>query len=157
FVTSAESLGVPERFNAASHFVDRNVADGRGGKVAIECGDERVTYDQLLRNVNRTGTALRTLGVRPEERVLLLMLDGPAFAYAFFGAIKIGAVPVPLNTLWKPADYAHVIADSRASVVIVSPELAASIDAVPAERRKQLRHVITSIDTLLAQGEPELD
>ena len=56
--------------------------------------------------MNRCGSALRErLGVRPEERVLLLLLDGPAFVYTFFGAIKIGAVPVPLNTLWKPADY----------------------------------------------------
>ena len=58
--------------------------------------------------MNRFGSALRRLGVRPEERVLLLLLDGPEFVYSFFGAIKIGAVPVPLNTLWKPADYQYV-------------------------------------------------
>jgi len=156
-VRTAESLGVPERFNAAAHFVDRNVAVGRGAKVAIECGDERVTYDELLRNVNRAGSALQKLGVRHEERVLLLMLDGPAFAYCFFGAIKIGAVPVPLNTLWKPADYAHVIRDSRAAVAIVSPELAPSIAAMAAQERRGLRHVITAIDELLASGQTTLD
>ena len=118
---TAETLGVPELFNVATYFVDRNVAAGRGGHVAIECGDARITYDEVLRNVNRTGNALRRLGVRPEERVLLLLLDGPEFVYGFFGAIKIGAVPIPLNTLWKPADYQHVIRDSRASVLVVSP------------------------------------
>ena len=90
-------------FNAAEYFVDRHLAEGRGAKVAIECGDERVTYEQLSERVNRVGDALRDgLGVRPEERVLLLLLDGPEMAYAFFGAIKIGAVPIPVNTLWKP-------------------------------------------------------
>src|SRR5439155_16809712 len=122
-MVTAESLGVPEIFNAAAHFVDRNVAEGRGGKIAIECGDERVTYDDLMRNVNRAGSALRNLGIRPEERVLLLLLDGPAFAYCFFGAIKIGAVPVPLITLWKPQDYAHVMQDSHARAIVASPEL----------------------------------
>jgi len=156
-VTTAESLGIPEQFNAAAHFVDRNVAEGRGAKVAIECGDERVTYLQLQHNVNRAGTALMRLGVRPEERVLLLMLDTPAFAYLFFGAIKIGAVPVPLNTLWKPADYAHVIADSRAAAIAVGPELQPSFDAIPAAGRRSLRHVIASVDDLLSQGTTTLE
>src|SRR5262245_63853130 len=101
---SAAALGVPETFNAASYFVDRNVDEGRGARIAIECGDDRLTYADVQRRVNRFGSALRDrLGVRREERVLLLLLDGPAFVTAFFGAIKIGAVPVPLNTLWKPA------------------------------------------------------
>ena len=67
--------------------------------MAIECGDRRLTYRDLHEQVNRVGTALRSqLGVRPEERIVLLMLDGPEMIAAFFGAIKIGAVPVPLNT-----------------------------------------------------------
>src|SRR5687767_11366769 len=101
-VLTAAELGVPEAFNAAAHFVDRHAAEGRGAKVAIECGDDRVTYDELIERVNRCGSALRdTLGVQPGERVVLLLLDTPAFAAAFFGAIKIGAVPIPTNTLWK--------------------------------------------------------
>jgi len=141
---TAESLGVPAIFNAATYFVDRNVAEGRGGRVAIECGDARVTYDEVLRHVNRCGNALRGLGVRPEDRVLLLLLDGPEFVYAFFAAIKIGAVPVPLNTLWKPADYEYVIRDSRADVLIVSAELLAAIERIPAADRPSLRHIIVA-------------
>jgi acyl-coenzyme A synthetase/AMP-(fatty) acid ligase len=129
-------------FNAASHFVDRNVAEGRGGHVAIECGEARVTYDEVQRHVNRCGSALRGIGVRPEDRVLLLLLDGPEFVYAFFGAIKIGAVPVPLNTLWKPADYEYVIRDSRAAVLVVSAELLPAIERVPGAGRRLLRHII---------------
>lgn len=139
---SAEALGVPEIFNAATHFVDRNVAEGRGGHVAIECGDARITYDEVLHHVNRCGSALRGIGVRPEDRVLLLLLDGPEFVHSFFGAIKIGAVPVPLNTLWKPADYRYVIRDSRASVLIVSAELLAGIEGIPDADRGSLRHIL---------------
>src|SRR5437879_9932658 len=153
---SAESLGVPETFNAAAHFVDRNVGDGRGACVAIECGDARITYRDVLHNVNRVASALRSsLAVRREERVLLLLLDGPAFVYSFFGAIKAGAVPVPLNTLWKPADYAYVVRDSRAGVVIVSPELLPKIDALSLESRRGVRNVIAYLDDILV-GAPAL-
>src|SRR5262249_36412419 len=108
------------------------------------------------------------LDVRPEERVLILLHDSPAFVYAFFGAIKIGAVPVPLNTLWKPADYEFVIRDSRATVLIVGSELLPRIEAIPSESRRSLRHVIvvgsadsththTVFGILLAQGATELE
>jgi benzoate-CoA ligase len=140
---NAPALGIPETFNAATHFVDRNVTEGRGTAVAIECGDERVTYAQFLERVNRCGVALRErLGVRAEERLVLLLLDGPAFAYSFFGAIKIGAVPIPINTLWKPADYEYVLNDSRARVLVVSSELVPQIERIPPEALRFLRHIV---------------
>jgi benzoate-CoA ligase len=163
---TAASLGIPERFNAAAHFVDRNVAEGRGDRIAIECGDLRLTYADVLRDVNRTGNALRSrLDVRPEERVLLLLLDGPAFASCFFGAIKIGAVPVPLNTLWKPADYRHVLEDSRAAVLIISAELLPQVESLPPEARRSLGHIIvvgessshTTLDLLIADEPAQLE
>ena len=141
---SAESLGVPAVFNAASHFVDRIVASGRGSHVAIEYGDKTITYDEVLRNVNRFGSGLRTLGVRPEERVLLLLFDSPEFVYSFFGAIKIGAVPIPLNTMWKPKDYRHVIRDSRASALVVSEELLPVIETLEPDDRQPLRHTMVA-------------
>src|SRR5262245_66586175 len=86
--------------NAATYFIDRHIDEGRGAAIAIECQDTRVSYERLFECVNRTGSALRAeLGVRPEERVMLLMLDEPDMVVAFFGAIKIGAVPIPTNTL----------------------------------------------------------
>jgi benzoate-CoA ligase len=144
-IKSAADLGVPPVFNAASYFVDRHVAEGRSASVAIECGDERVTYGQLAERVNRFGHLLRDeLDVRPEERVVLLLLDTPAFLVAFFGAIKIGAVPIPVNTLWKPPDFRHVLNDSRARVAVVSPELQPRFDAVDRRSVPALRHVIVT-------------
>jgi benzoate-CoA ligase len=158
---TAASLGVPDRFNAATFFIDRNVAEGRGDKVAIECGDTRTTYEELRRGVNRLGSALRDrLGVRQEERVLLLLVDGPAFASAFFGAIKIGAVPVPLNTLWKARDYEYVVRDSGARVLIASVELQAEIARMSDAARRRLEHVVVTgapLENLCAQGAPQLD
>lgn len=131
-----------DAFNAATYFVDRHIAEGRANEIAIECEERRISYGELCELVNRTGAALRDeLGVRPEERVLLLMLDGPEMVCAFFGAIKIGAIPIPINTLWTPADYEFVLSDSRAAVAVVTAALYPKIaDAV--SRSPWLRHVV---------------
>jgi benzoate-CoA ligase family protein len=129
-------------FNAATYFIDRHVAEGRGDAIAIEYGDRRITYRELHEQVNRVGTVLKhDLDVRPEERVLLLMLDVPETIYAFFGAIKIGAVPVPLNTLWTISDYEYVLQDSCARTILISHSLySRAIDAV--RRSATIRHVL---------------
>lgn len=135
-----ETMG---QFNAASYFVDRHVNEGREDRVAIECLDERVTYGQLLRKVNQLGNALRhSLEVRREERVLLLLLDVPEFAYSFFGSIKIGAVPVPVNTLLKPPEYEYLLNDSRARVAVVSEPLLNAITEIPKGRLPFLEHLV---------------
>ena len=136
-------LNLPDRFNAAEYFIDRNVREGRGSAVAIECGDQRLCYDALLERVNRVGSALRRrFDVRIEERVALILLDGPEFIYSFFGAIKIGAVPVPINTLWKSRDYEYVLNDCRARVLIVSAALLPQILVIPRDTLRHLRHIV---------------
>lgn len=135
-------ITLPDNFNVATYFVDRNVQEGRGAKVAIECGDEQVTYQQLLENTNRVGSALLSLGVRPEERVLLLLLDTPEFLYSFFGVIKIGAVAVPVSTQAKPADYEYMLDDSRARVAIVSEPLLHYLESIPRERLRYLQEIV---------------
>ncbi len=126
---------LPDQFNAAEYFIDRHLTQGRGDKVAIECCDLNVTYRQLYEHVNRAGNALRQLEVRIEERVFLLLLDTPEFPASFFGAIKIGAVPVPVNTLLKPADYEYMLNNSRARVAIVSDSLYPQLHAIPDGRK----------------------
>ena len=131
------------RFNASEYFVDRHLQEGRGERVAIECGDERVTYAQLSDRVNRFGAGLRdALAVRMEERVLLLLPDIPEFAYCFFGAIKIGAVPVSVNTLLRASDYEYFLRDTRARVAVVGESLVHLILQIPRERLEFLQTLI---------------
>ena len=157
---------LPPVFNAATHFVDRNVAEGRGDRVAIECGDERVTYRQVAERVNRFGSALLALGIRPEQRIALILLDTPAFASCFFGAIKAGIVPIPLNTLWKAKDYHHALNDSGACALVISEALLKQFQAIDRAELPRLEHVIVvgepppghvRFDTLMAESSPKLD
>ncbi len=158
---------LPDEFNAASYFIDRHMNEGRADKIAIECGDVRVSYCQLFERVNRLGNGLKRLGVRIEERVLLLLLDTPDFAAAFFGAIKIGAVPVPVNTLLKPADYKYLLNNSRARVAIVSDSLLPLIQAIPRSELRYLETVVAvsgelrsqtvSLDDLIQSSSPGLE
>lgn len=156
---------LPESFNVAHWLVDRNLEEGRGASVAIECGEEHVTYRQLAEHVNRLGNALRGLGLRIEERVLLILLDTPEFVYSFLGAIKAGIVAVPANTLLKPPEYEYMLKDSRARAVIVSEALLPQVQAILRERLPYLRDVIVvgnapagthSFAELIAPASPEL-
>ena len=97
-------IEIPEWYNA-SVLVDRNLEAGRVDKAAIYCGDDEVTYGELARRISRLGHALRGLGVDREDRVLLMLNDTPSFPTAFFAVMRIGAVPIPVNTLLQPADY----------------------------------------------------
>jgi len=165
-MTWASPILLPDEFNAAAHFIDRHAREGRAEKTAIECGDARLTYGQLFCRVNQLGNSLKSLGVRMEERVLLLLLDTPEFAISFFGAIKIGAVPVPVNTLLKPADYKYLLNNSRARVAIVSESLLPLIDAVPQDELRYLENVVVvgaappgklGFEDLLGKGSSELE
>jgi 4-hydroxybenzoate-CoA ligase len=112
-----------ERYNAAVEFIDRNVNEGHGGKVAFVDRTRQLTYRQLQDRAARVGPALELLGVRREERVPLLMLDTVDFPVVFWGAIRAGIVPVPLNTLLGADQYRYMLEDSRAGLVIVSEAL----------------------------------
>ncbi len=139
----APRITVPERYNAAADFVDRHVAEGRGDKPALVCGDRRFTYRQVQEMANRVGNALLTLGVEMEQRVLILCLDGPEWVASFWGAMKIGAVPVPVNTMMRGADYAYFLNDSRASVLVVSDALWPEVEKIRGEL-KFIRHIVVA-------------
>ncbi len=120
----------PARYNAAADLVDRQVSTGRGARIAYVDDRERVTYAELADRVNRAGRALEALGVVAEQRVLLVMLDTIDFPAVFLGAMKLGAVPVPVNTLLTPEDYAYMARNSRARVIVVSDALLPKLGAV---------------------------
>jgi benzoate-CoA ligase family protein len=125
---------IPESFNAASVFIDHHPAAGRGGRVAVRWNERAITYAELAANVNRTGNMLRRLVVRPEERVLMAVWDSPEFAYCFWGAIKIGAVPVPVNTFLRADEYAYLLENSQASTLVVSPEIWPTVASLTTRR-----------------------
>lgn len=135
-------IAIPQRFNVASYFVDRHVPEGRATNIAIECGAERVTYQQLLERTNRLGNVLRALDVRMEERVAILVPDLPEFLYSFFGTIKIGAVAVPLNTYLQSHEYEYLLTDMRARILIVHHTFLPLVQAIPAERLSYLQRIV---------------
>ncbi len=146
------NVTLPDQFNAATAFLDRNLAEGRGGKTAIYHEGQAYSYAQVAELANRVGNGLLELGLDMEQRVALLMLDSPQLAAAFFGAIKIGAVPVPLNTLLRPNDYVYMLNDSRARILLIHAGLWKQLAHILPEL-KYLRHVV--VVGLQESGEQE--
>jgi benzoate-CoA ligase len=130
-------------YNAAVDLVESNLKAGRGPKTAFVDDAGRYSYDDLAARVDRFANLLRHLGIEPEQRVVLALLDTIDFPAAFLGCIKAGAVPVAVNTLLTPADYDYMLGDSRARALVVSdallPRLAPVLDRHPC-----LRHVLVS-------------
>jgi 4-hydroxybenzoate-CoA ligase len=114
---------LPERFNSAAWFVGRHVREGRGSRIAIVTDDETVTYAALDLAVRRFAAALKRAGVGRDERVALVLPDGPLLATAFWGTIAAGAVAVPISTLLKAHDYRAIATDCGARVVVADPKL----------------------------------
>src|SRR6266571_3425848 len=134
---------LPAQFNVATHFVDRNLSEGRADSTAFFCADRNLTYGDVAELVNRTGNALLDLGVGMDDRVLMACLDAPEFVGTFWGAIKIGAVPVPVNTLLRRQDYLYLLNDSRARAAVVSAALLPEV-APALEDARRLRHVLVA-------------
>ena len=111
-------LDIPESFNVAHYFVDRNVEEGCGDAAAVFYGDEVLTYRQVAEQVNRAANAFARAGIGRGDRVMLLLLDSRAFVAAFWGAIKLGAVPIPCNTSLTPAEDAFMLRDSGAKGLV---------------------------------------
>jgi benzoate-CoA ligase len=116
--------------NAATFFVDRHLVEGRGGRVAHRADGRPVTWEHIAGAAACWGNALADLGVEIEQRVLLVLDDTPAFVAVFWGTVKIGAVAVPVNPLMTRDEYAFVLNDSRAKVVVVEERVAPAILAV---------------------------
>lgn len=112
--------------NAASWFIDRHIGEGRGDKVAfIEAweGGRTVTFGALADSSARCASALMYAGLRREERAAMLILDQIEFLEVFWGALKSGVQPIPLNTLLATDVYRKILNDSRANIVFISHEL----------------------------------
>jgi len=145
-----ETAAPPERFNFARHLIALNA--GRTAKTALIDDTGSLTYGQLADQVQRFSAAMQALGLKREDRVLLLMHDCSDWVVSFLGALHAGVVPVCVNTLLTAKDYAYMLADSRAQAVLVSgpllPTLTTAMDSAPHE----VKHLIVSRGSPLPAG-----
>ena len=125
---------LPRELNLATWFVDRNVEEGRGDRVALISPAGRTTYAELAQLVNRCGNLLRELGVRAEERVLLALGDSVEFVALWYGAQKIGAVTAEAYTFLQPKDYAYYLEYTDARVVVADEATIGAIESVAGGR-----------------------
>jgi benzoate-CoA ligase family protein len=139
--TKKNVKGIGEYYNASYSFVEENVTKGLGNKVAIYYLDEKITYKQLQIRMNQFGNALKNLGLECENRVLLVCNDSPELITSFFGAVKIGAVPIPVNTMMTPDDYEYFLNNSRARALVIHEEFWNKIRHLKL-RFHYLKHVI---------------
>jgi 4-hydroxybenzoate-CoA ligase len=109
--------------NAADFFVDRNVREGRGSKIAFIDPARRLSYAELLAEGQKFAAGLKRAGVRREARIALLLLDTVDFPICFWGAIRAGVVPIPINTLLPAELTAYILSDSRAELLVISADL----------------------------------
>ena len=132
----------PERFNFARHLIALNA--GRAGKTALIDDAGSLTYGQLADQVQRFSAALQALGLKREERVLLLMHDCSDWVVSFLGALHAGVVPVAVNTLLTAKDYTYMLADSRAQAAFVSAALLPTLQTALDAGANEVKHLIVS-------------
>ena len=135
------AMEFPERFNMAWYFLDRNLEEGRGDKRCLFWREEAYTYSEVQARSNRLGNALRTLGVEIEDRVLIVLPDRPEFAFAWFGAAKLGAVIAMVNPLLPAEDYLHYFEYTRAKVAVVDGDVRERLEPLR-DRLRHLRHLV---------------
>ncbi len=125
----------PERFNLCAYYLDHNLDEGRGDKVALIAGSETRTYAEVAERTARLAAALRRAGVRPEERVLIVLPDVFEFAETFFGVLRAGAVFAMVNPLLKREDYAYYLGYTKARVAVVHADVLPEIGPAAREAR----------------------
>ena len=148
-----QPLGFCEGFNVAEPFIDRHLAEGRAEKLAIRSVDGDITYAQLVDQVNRCANLLTELKIEVGDRLCMVIKDCPAFFYVFWGAIKAGIIPVPINTLLRAKDFVFMIENSQCSAIVYSPEYAAEVEAALGRSCHLPRHRLTvegKLESLLA-------
>ena len=142
-MTAPPTVAPPgERFNFAQHLIDTNA--GRAARTAFVDDERALGYGELAERIRRVAAGLRALGLRREERVLLLMLDGVDWPAAFLGAMYAGLVPVAVNTLLTADDYAYMLEHSRAQAAIVSGALLPTLTAAMTRSDHEVQRVVVS-------------
>ncbi len=145
----------PARFNFAQHILSANA--GRAGKAAYIDDVAALSYGELAEQVRRVAAGLAALGVRREERVLLLMHDCSHWPVTFLGCLYAGVVPVAVNTLLTADDYAYMLSHSRAQAALVSGALLPTLQGAMERSAHELRHLVVSRGNNLPAGALDFD
>ena len=135
-----------EPFNAATYLTERRVDAGDGDRTAFHHPRGTTTYAELADEVRRVAAGLVAIGVRPEERVLLSMVDDLELATAILATMYVGAVAVPSSTMLTGPELRKLVIDSRARVLLGSQEFATSVTAAATDA-PDLRHLVLTGDT----------
>ncbi|MCR6478831.1 benzoate-CoA ligase family protein [Variovorax sp. ZS18.2.2] len=138
-------MSLPARFNFAEHLFALN--RGRADRIAYIDDRGTLGYGQLEDRARRLAAALKAAGVRREERVLLLMLDNNDWPVSFLGCLYAGIVPVAVNTLLTPEDYAYMLDHSRAQAALVSGALLPTLQDAMGRGAHELQALIVSQPT----------
>jgi benzoate-CoA ligase family protein len=138
------TLNFAPSFNVAVPFIDRHLDEGRAEKDAIRPVDESVTYGQLAERVNQCGNLFKTLGIGQGDRILMYVKDCPEFFYAFFGAVKAGFIPVPVNTMLRTDDYRYLIENSKCTVMVHSADFSETAAEALSQSSHKPAHVMTA-------------
>jgi benzoate-CoA ligase family protein len=140
-------------FNACEYLLDRRLAAGDGQRLALTGPAGDVSYAELHDRVRRTAAGLRAAGVRPEERVLMVMADSPHFVVVYLAAMRVGAIPVPVSTMLRADGIAELLRDSRARFLAVTHEFAVAAESAAAAA-PELAGVLTDSPPLPASTRP---
>ena len=139
-------------FNFAQHLIANNAS--RPNKTALIDDVGSVTYGELTEQIRRFAGGLKAMGLKREERVLLLMHDSSDWVVAFLGSLYAGVVPVAVNTLLTAEDYAFMLTNSRAQAALVSGALLPTLQAAMNLVKTEVQHVVISHPTAaLSQGQ----
>jgi len=137
---------IPEQLNMGEDIVERNIRLGRQDKVAFYWENaqgeaKKFTFGELAVETNKFGNVLRSLGITKGDRILFRTPNIPEFVFAFIGALKIGAIPIPSSTLFRASEVEYRINDSESVAVFSVPGSVAEVEEVRANC-PSLKHVI---------------
>jgi acyl-coenzyme A synthetase/AMP-(fatty) acid ligase len=144
----------PEHFNLADYFLFDRIAEGLGDRIAVRSGALSWTYAQVADRAARLGAALQAAGVRPDERVLIILPDTPPFVWSIFATLKIGAVLAMGNPDAPPPDLAYLVEYTRASALVTLPRVAAAI--APTLRASSSLRALLLVPDAPTGGDPEV-
>jgi 2-aminobenzoate-CoA ligase len=123
YVVPEEFADTPDELNLADFLLDRHIREGRGDNPAIKFMDQTVSYAQLQEMVNKFGNSLKDVGVTPQDRVGIRLVNSIQALVAIFAIEKIGAIPVPTSPLWSGEEVAFVANNAEMKLFIVNAPL----------------------------------